>query len=80
MSSGSRSFADAVELLVPAKEDLVVDERRRGVEPVVERVLREHLERRSGANHERRAFASGDIDAPRAATGDANTFGTPSSR
>ena len=36
---------DRVEVLVAAQEHLVVDQRRRRVEPVVERVLRQHLDR-----------------------------------
>src|SRR5439155_19108841 len=65
----SQLLRDAVEILVPAQEDLVVDERRRRVEAVVQLVLGEHLERRAVADDERDAFAPGDVGAALRADG-----------
>jgi hypothetical protein len=52
---------DAVQIAIAAQIELVVHQRRRGVEPIVERVGRQHLEARSVADDERRPVAAGDV-------------------
>src|SRR2546425_8366410 len=56
-------FADAVEVLITAQEHLVIHERRRCIEPIIELVLRQHLERWTVLDDERHAFAAGQVDA-----------------
>ena len=52
---------DAVQIAIAAQVELVVHQRRRGVEPIVEHVGRQHLEARSVADDERHPVAAGDV-------------------
>ncbi len=49
---------DRVEVLVAAQIEVAIDHRRRRIEAVVQRVLRDHLERRPVLQHDRRAVAA----------------------
>src|SRR5215204_370896 len=56
-------LADCVQIFVAAQEDLVVHERRGRVESVIQRVLRQHFERRPGLDDYGRAFTAREVDA-----------------
>ncbi len=60
---------DRGEVLVPAQVDGGVDERGRRVEPVVQRVLGEHLVGRAVLDDDGRAVAAGNVDATLRADG-----------
>src|SRR5215208_5439114 len=53
-----------VEILESPQIEFVVHQRRRRIEAVVQRVLRQDLERRAVLDHERGAFLSGEVDPP----------------
>src|SRR5215207_6530829 len=63
----SLNSTDRIQALVAANVDGVADNRRRGVDAVVEGVLADHLERRAVLEHERGARTGGDVDPPRGA-------------
>ena len=53
---------DGVQIAVAAQVELVVHQCGRGVEPIVQRIARQHFEARPVADDERRPVAAGDVD------------------
>ena len=54
---------DAIQILVPAHEELLADQGWRRVDPLVELVGREHVEFTAVLEHERHAVAARDVNA-----------------
>jgi MFS family permease len=56
-------FCDVVQVAVASQIDVAIHQRSGGIEPVVERVLCQHVEGGAVPNHERRSITAREIDA-----------------
>ena len=54
---------DVVQIAISAEIDVVIHQRSRGIEPIVKRVRRQHFERRTMPDDERRPVSSCNVDA-----------------
>src|SRR5262245_40395724 len=57
-------LAQTVEVLVPAQKHFIVDQRRRCIKPIVERVFGQYFISRPGTNHDGGSLTAGEVHAP----------------